>query len=301
MGGRILRTLKTIGLAIALLFAMLVLSTTVVAPSINKHEPVEPTEETITMETVDPVDLMTDNLLSVVFEYVKETDKEMNISRRQEITDYIQVLRDFREKLLKGGSVYQEQVSKVDDKIVDLIALDIRYCADYEAILEQEELARQWRARLDEYPVATKVWLHLKEEMGYSDAVCAGILGNIMAECGGGTLELKWDAVNKSSKCYGLCQWHPRYYKAVQGATLEQQLEFMSTSFPEVLSKYISVYYKHGYTYEDFLALEDPAQVAYIFCVVYERPGPGTYDMRRANALKAFNYFTTWKETNETP
>lgn len=295
-----MRALKTIGLAIALLFAMLVLSTTVVAPSINKHEPTEPTEE-IVIEAVNPVDLMTDNLLSVVFEYVEEADKEMNISRRQEITDYIQVLRDFKERLLKGGSVYQEQIDRVNDKIADLITLDLYYREDYEEILEREEVARQWDARLNEYPVATKVWLHLKEELGYSDAVCAGILGNIMAECGGGTLELKWDAINKSSKCYGLCQWHPRYYKEIQGATLEQQLEFMTASFPEVLGRYMGIYYKHGFTYEDFLALEDPAQVAYIFCVVYERPGPGTYDIRRANALKAFEYFTTWNETNETP
>ena len=90
-----------------------------------------------------------------------------------------------------------------------------------------------------------------------------------------------------------LCQWHPKYYPQIQGAGLEEQLLFMKETFPQVLSRYMSLCYKEDFTYEDFLAIEDPQEAAYIFCVVYERPGPGSYAVRRENALKAFQYFTS--------
>lgn len=153
-----------------------------------------------------------------------------------------------------------------------------------------EEL--KWITRAEEYPVATKVWLFLKEELGYSDAVCAGIIGNMMTECGGQTLNLQWDARNKKSGCYGLCQWHPKYFPELQDTTLEEQLDFAKTSFPKLLSRYMRIY-KKGFTYEDFLALEDPCQAAYIFCVVYERPGSGAHTRRQENAMKAYEYFTS--------
>ena len=152
---------------------------------------------------------------------------------------------------------------------------------------------QKWKKRYEEYPTATTVWRYLTEDMGYSDYVAAGIIGNMMAECGGQTLELKWNAKNKSSGCYGLCQWHPRYYKEIQGADLGTQLEFIATSFPDALSRYLSVYYKRGFTYEDFLAMEDPGEIAYAFCIAYERPGPGSYTQRRTNAVKAYEYFTS--------
>lgn len=155
----------------------------------------------------------------------------------------------------------------------------------------EEEL--KWIARAEEYPVATKVWLFLKEELGYSDYVCAGIVGNMMTECGGQTLKLDWTALNKRSNCYGLCQWHPKYFPELQGADLETQLEFMKASFPSILSKYMGRRYQKGFTYEDFLNLEDPKLVAYIFCAVYENPGPGAHTRRQENAMKAYEYFTT--------
>ena len=41
----------------------------------------------------------------------------------------------------------------------------------------------------DKYPEAYKIWHYLKK-LGYNDYVCAGIMGNIMAECGGQTLNI---------------------------------------------------------------------------------------------------------------
>jgi hypothetical protein len=66
-----------------------------------------------------------------------------------------------------------------------------------------------------------------------------------------------------------------------------------------VLSHYLSVYYKRGFTYEDFLAMEDTGEIAYAFCVAYERPGPGSYVQRRTNAVKAYEYFMSEQEVFE--
>jgi hypothetical protein len=68
------------------------------------------------------------------------------------------------------------------------------------------EERHKWDVRSAEYPVATQAWLYMKNEFGWSDTVCAGILGNMMAECGGcWSSDLNW-SVNSSSG-YGMIQW----------------------------------------------------------------------------------------------
>lgn len=155
----------------------------------------------------------------------------------------------------------------------------------YQAEIDATKLAKAW----DEYPVATEVWLYLTNAMGYSDYVAAGIIGNMMAECGGLTLNLDWTATNRYSDCYGLCQWHPKYHREVQGANLQKQLEYMSYSFPAILDRYAFEYQK-GFTYKDFLNLTSASEAAEAFCIIYERPG--VYDPYRGElADQAYSYF----------
>lgn len=155
----------------------------------------------------------------------------------------------------------------------------------YQAEIDATKLAKAW----DEYPVATEVWLYLTNTMGYSDYVAAGIIGNMMAECGGLTLNLDWTATNRYSNCYGLCQWHPKYHQEVQGANLQKQLEYMSYSFPATLDQ-CAFEYQKGFTYKDFLDLTSASEAAEAFCIIYERPG--TYDPYRGElANKAYSYF----------
>ena len=61
-----------------------------------------------------------------------------------------------------------------------------------EYLMQLDEIV--WGLRKAEYPAATEVWLYLKE-LGYNDYVCAGIMGNLMAETGGQTLNLEWDLI----------------------------------------------------------------------------------------------------------
>lgn len=96
-----------------------------------------------------------------------------------------------------------------------------------------------YRESYEKYPEATEVWMYLRYGLGYNEYVCAGILGNMMAEVGGGTLDLKYatslklntigtfetpeqiadalkkypikqslDDDNAYSPYYGLCMWN---------------------------------------------------------------------------------------------
>jgi hypothetical protein len=161
--------------------------------------------------------------------------------------------------------------------------------AYYQEEFNKWEEIHKWEIRAEEYPVATEVWLFLKEELGYSDAVCAGIIGNMMAECGGHTLNLQWNLYNASYH-YGLCQWSSRYYPEMQGANLEEQLAFMAVSFPKVIDRY-GYLYQSGMKHEQFKVMDDCGDAAIAFCVIYERPG-SNQNYRRGLAEKAYNYFT---------
>ena len=57
---------------------------------------------------------------------------------------------------------------------------------EYQQLLNQmiEEENAKWEKKAAEYPVATQIWRYMKAQ-GWNDYVCAGIMGNIMAEVGG--------------------------------------------------------------------------------------------------------------------
>ena len=139
------------------------------------------------------------------------------------------------------------------------------------------------------YPVATEVWNYMKA-LGWSDAVCAGIMGNMMAEVGGHTLNLKYDAYDKNKAYYGLCQWSGKYYPQIQGTDLKTQCDFLR----DTIKKQIDIYgkrYASGMNYKEFLKLEDPKEVALCFAIAYERCSSATYSVRQTNAVKAYDYF----------
>jgi hypothetical protein len=167
---------------------------------------------------------------------------------------------------------------------------DIEY---YQAILDEVIIALRNEERIAQYPVATKIWNFLKNDLGYSDAVAAGVMGNLMAEVGGQTLNIQpglyGHGTNKGY--YGICQWSKKYYPAVQGQDLDFQLYFLQQTVEGQFKTYGRLY-QSGFTYADFCALEDEQAAALAFAKVYERCGSGSYNVRQRNATKALEYYT---------
>ena len=140
--------------------------------------------------------------------------------------------------------------------------------------------------------VASQVWTRLKS-YGYSDSVAAGIIGNMMRECGGDTLDLDWDIVGhyNGDEFYGLCQWCLRYTPpGFKGSTVIAQCDYLKQTIQSAFANYGGNY--GGITYIEFLQ-SDTRTAAIAFERVYERCGDyANEDNRRANnAERAYNYF----------
>lgn len=224
-----------------------------------------------------------------------EANLEGNLLTYVETTDYAELCslleecESRKDNALKMADAARNCGYPEDHPIIQLAKKEWHTADDlaqqYAYDIKNAKYAQAW----EEYPVATEVWLYLTNAMGYNEYVAAGIIGNMMVECGGLTLDLDWFAVNKYSGCYGLCQWHPRYHQEVQGGDLKAQLEYMYTSFPALISRYAYTY-QQNFTYEKFLKLTDVREAAKAFCIIYERPGG--YNTRRGEcAAKAYDYF----------
>lgn len=165
--------------------------------------------------------------------------------------------------------------------------------AYYQGVLDEVLVEIRAAQRMEEYPIATTIWYYLTEELGYSDTVAAGVMGNLMAEVGGQTLNIQpglyGHGTNKGY--YGICQWSAKYYPDVQGKDLDYQLAYLKDTV-EYQFKVYGKLYKSGFTYADFLALEDEKAAALAFAKIYERCGSGSYNVRQSNATKALEYYT---------
>lgn len=255
-------------------------STTIIAtmPTVSTTTPpISPSAPTIPVTPTTKPTLPDIEVPYHTFEYQKFTNKKDLVNEWSKVDNYIIDLFGFLAQLDLNHPNYMELSEETMDEIQQMQKLSFTYSWDY-----------RWL----EYPVATEVWLYITNEMKYSEVVAAGIIGNMMAECGGHTLKLDWTATNKNSGCYGLCQWHPKYHTEVQGADLQSQLAYMKKSFPEAMSQQWALNgYKKGFTYEEFLAIADIREAAKAFCLIYERPG-GYNEQRGEFAVRAFQYFT---------
>lgn len=156
--------------------------------------------------------------------------------------------------------------------------------AEEEIVIEVNKYAEQEK----EYPAATFVWRYLTEDQGYNPYVAAGIMGNIMAEVGGQTLS--WDYTDKHGSYYGMCQWNMGYYPGVVDEDLEGQCDFLMST---IENEFTIFGFISGYSYGEFLAIEDEQLAALVFAKTYERCGSGSYEVRKANATKALEYYIT--------
>ena len=170
-----------------------------------------------------------------------------------------------------------------------------RYVADINRMLAEEEARieqAKWDARMEEYPIATQVWLYMKNEFGWNDIVCAGIMGNLMAECGGcWTDDLNWD-INKSSGL-GMVQWiggRRREIISIYGEnpTWEEQLIFMKDELygTNGVTKQVT-----NWQLEKIMNAETPEECAFAFASYFERCSEQHRPPRRGYAKRAYEYF----------
>lgn len=146
----------------------------------------------------------------------------------------------------------------------------------------------KWSIKEQEYPIATHIWATMKS-YGWSDYVCAGILGNMMAECGGNTLYLQPTIISSNGLYYGLCQWQ-KGYPEVWYQDIDGQLLFLRNTIEYEMNTYGSNY-KRGFNYEEFLTLnEKQATEAFLKC--YERGSTYTLSQRQKNAKMVLEYFS---------
>jgi hypothetical protein len=149
--------------------------------------------------------------------YVAQENSEATLVMLEEC--YMEI-----EYLVQSAEHAPDAIASEIDRINDII---LSYQSDYDRMKSEEE---KWQKRYDKYPVATKVWLYMKNNFGWNDVVCAGVMGNIMAEIGGGTLNFdNWDY---DKNTYGMFQWlggRKKDLKKIYGSkpSIEEQLEFM--------------------------------------------------------------------------
>lgn len=151
---------------------------------------------------------------------------------------------------------------------------------DYSAKIEQWE---------EEYYYATKVWEYLRQK-GFSQEVTCAIIGNMMIETSGGSLNLNPTIYSPSGTYYGLCQWSKEFCPNAHGLSFEQQLDYLVETMPREFNTFGWIY-EEDFEYEDFLKMTNPAEAALAFAKSYERCGPASYEMRQEAAEKAYEYF----------
>ena len=156
----------------------------------------------------------------------------------------------------------------------------------YKEVYDEENAI--WVARAEEYPVATYVWQFL-DDAGYNDYVIAGIIGNMMVECGGHTLALE-PYIYSIDGYYGLCQWSRGYQDRVGDTDTEYQCQFLLDTIVYEIDTYGHLY-KRGFDYSSFISLTNEKDAALAFARSYERCGFISYGARRACATTAYNYF----------
>ena len=145
-----------------------------------------------------------------------------------------------------------------------------------------------------EYPEAQLIW-NTMISWGWTAETCAGIIGNMMAEIGGGTLNLSnW---NSNGGCgYGLIQWTGGRRSTLKGRygsypTIEQQLIFMrdelfgtNNTRQQVSSSVLNrIMNTNGG--------ETPESIAFCFASNYERCASGYRAKRQGYARIAYEYF----------
>lgn len=193
----------------------------------------------------------------------------------------LDTVKQNNEELKTQLSEYEQIILDKDTKIQQL-EKDVQDLEDIAAKLAMATKTGTVKAD-GNYNQAQTVWNYLRD-LGLNEYVCAGIIGNIMAEVGGQTLDIsRWPQYSQGTY-YGICQWAgSRKNRLLNdfGTTLDDQIRFLSVELFEVIPKDNSFY-----------NMQDEKEAALYFAKYYERCSSKYYSVRQTNATKALEYFT---------
>lgn len=266
---------------LALAISFVLLATTVAIANVNDSAP--------EVQTITKIEYVTQYVPikpdSIIPSLVKTTDKdELTVLLFECDEREVKLYEMVEECLALGMSESHEMVLYLEEEMVKNDMIRAHY---WEIYLKEGYL--EWDRRMTEYPTATTIWLFLKDA-GYSDEICAAILGNIMVEVGGRSLILRPLSYNATETHYGICQWSRKYYPQIDGAPLEVQCEFLKATIEQEINQFGNLY-TLGFNYDTFVNMTNIKSAALAFAKSYERCGTGSYASRQACALVAYDYF----------
>lgn len=211
--------------------------------------------------------------------YKSSYQEELNLGSTIKIE--LDSIKQQNSELKTQLSEYEQIISEKDNQIQQL-QKDVQELEDTAAKLATAVKIGKVEAD-GNYNQAQKVWNYLRD-LGLNEYVCAGIIGNIMAEVGGQTLDIsRWPQYSQGTY-YGICQWAgSRKNRLLNdfGTTLGDQIRFLSVELFEVIPKDNSFY-----------NMQDEQEAALYFAKYYERCSSKYYSVRQKNATKALEYFT---------
>lgn len=266
-----------------ILFAVLFLVfALIILPSFTEAEGTKQDEVQTSLQSTSSV-----VYLEVPLDFSEDFNPTENRKELVELMEIHDVRRDAAHDMIERGRMLGYDEDHPAIQIARLEAIMATENLFYYQQRYQELGFEELDKKAEEYPVATYIWIYLKD-LGYNDYICAGIIGNLMAEVGGQTLNIK--PLTYTSSHYGICQWSKLYYGGVWGASLEEQCNFLRDTIEEQFNAYGFIY-KRNFDYSDFLALMNEKDAALAFAEVYERCGSSSYSVRQKNATAALEYF----------
>ena len=274
---------KKLTLLIALSIIIIITVTTFIVEAVKPETQIEPIA---TVEDIDPLPPSSVEEFIVEEEVIKEEPKVELLSieeiAKQVINGNWGCGEERKVRLIEAGYNYYEVQAKVSELMPEPQATT------------ESAAAPSIKLPTGEYPAAQLIW-DTMISWGWTAETCAGIIGNMMAEIGGGTLDLSnW---NSNGGCgYGLIQWTSNrrsILKSRYGSypTIEQQLIFMRDELfgtnntrqqvsSSVLNKIMNT---NGN--------ETPESIAFCFASNYERCASRYRAKRQGYARIAYEYF----------
>ena len=275
---------KKLTLLIALSIIIIITVTTFIVEAVKPETKVEPMA---TVEDVDPLppsaveeSVIEEEKIEVVEEEPKVELLSVEEIAKQVINGDWSSGEERKTRLTEAGYNYDE----VQAKVAELMPKPVQKPASKPSIT----------LPTGEYPEAQLIW-NTMISWGWTPETCAGIIGNMMAEIGGGTLDLSdW---NSNGGCgYGLIQWTNGRRSTIKSRygsypTIEQQLIFMRDELfgtnntrqqvsSSVLNKIMNT---NGN--------DTPESIAFCFASNYERCAKQYRAKRQGYARIAYKYF----------